>query len=114
MWRCCCNCGDPGVVCCNAVAVQFVHHRCPASLCDICYTAAFLQYDAALEQVLQAKMRTADEERQRTSTGGGNKRRPGNSGEDAAWWTKEVRGCAVWCCAVLCLIRIQRGAYPRA
>jgi hypothetical protein len=53
-------------------------------------------------------MRAADEERQRAGTGGGNKRRPGNSGEDAAWWTKEVRaaGCLQWagcserCCAV--------------
>jgi hypothetical protein len=62
--------------------------------------AAFLQYDTALEQVLQAKMRAADEERQRTGTGGGNKRRPGNSGEDAAWWTKEV--CAAGWCVVLC------------
>lgn len=43
------------------------------------------QYDTALEEVLQNKMRAADEERQKTA---GNKRRPGT--DDAAWWTKEV------------------------
>jgi hypothetical protein len=72
-----------------------VHYYCCmlSRLCNVTCVLllAFRQYDTALEQVLQAKMRAADEERQRTGTGGGNKRRPGNSGEDAAWWTKEVR-----------------------
>jgi hypothetical protein len=49
-------------------------------------------------------MRAADEERQRTGTGGGNKRRPGNSGEDAAWWTKEVRAAGCWAVVAVSLV----------